>query len=110
MGKSRLKEFRKAYNYIRKRTKWMRYSDYRKCHIPLGSGITEAACKTIFTQRLKLSGMRWKKTGAQQILTLRTILLSNTWTVTYAMTLSTPEASLPLPYAVRPQKNQRKAA
>lgn len=110
MGKSRLKEFRKAYNYIRKRTKWMRYSDYRRCHIPLGSGITEAACKTIFTQRLKLSGMRWKKTGAQYILTLRTVLLSNTWTATYAMTLSTREASLPRPYAVGHAKNQRKAA
>jgi hypothetical protein len=110
MGKSRLKEFRKAYNYIRKRTKWMRYSEYRKCHIPLGSGITEAACKTLFTQRLKLSGMRWKKTGAQQILTLRAILLSNTWTATYAMTLATREASLPRPYAVGHSQNERKAA
>jgi hypothetical protein len=48
MGKSRRKEFRKAYNYILKRTKWMRYSEYRKCHIPLGSGITvyfRRACK-----------------------------------------------------------------
>jgi len=113
LGKTRLKEFRKAYNYIRKRTKWMRYSEYRNCHIPLGSGITEAACKTIFTQRLKLSGMRWKKAGAQQILTLRTILLSSTWTATYGMMLSTRKASLPLPYApyaVRQSKNNRKAA
>ena len=109
-GKTRREEFRKAYNYLRKRTKWMRYSEYRKCHIPLGSGITEAACKTIFTQRLKLSGMRWKKPGAQPILTLRTILLSNTWTATYAMMLSTREASLPLPYAAAHPENRRKAA
>ncbi len=110
MGKTRLQEFRKAYNYIRKRTKWMQYSEYKKCHIPLGSGITEAACKTVFTQRLKLSGMRWKKTGAQQILTLRTILLSNTWTATYTMALSTREASLPLPYAVGHLEHSRQAA
>jgi len=110
MGKTRREEFRKAYKYIRKRTKWMRYSEYKKCHIPLGSGITEAACKTIFTQRLKLSGMRWKKAGAQQILTLRTILLSNTWTATYAMMLSTREASLPLPYALGHSTNRRNAA
>ena len=73
MGKSRAEEFRKAYNYLRKRTPWMRYSEYKNRHIPLGSGITEAACKTIYTQRLKLSGMRWKPAGAQQILTLRTV-------------------------------------
>jgi len=99
LGKSRTKEFRKAYRYLRKRTKWMRYGDYKKRHIPLGSGITEAACKTIFTQRLKLSGMRWTKSGAQQILTLRTILLSRTWQATYAMSLATREQSLPRPYA-----------
>jgi hypothetical protein len=110
LGKTRLEEFRKAYKYIRKRTKWMRYSDYKKCHIPLGSGITEAACKTIFTQRLKLSGMRWKKAGAQQILTLRTILLSHTWTTTYAMMLSMRETSLPLSYALGHSKNRRNAA
>ncbi|MFO0902182.1 MAG: hypothetical protein U0939_04235 [Pirellulales bacterium] len=49
MGKSRTQEFRKAYNYLQKRTKWMRYSEYKKSHIPLGSGITEAACKTVYT-------------------------------------------------------------
>jgi len=27
--------------------------------------VTEAACKTVVTQRLKLSGMRWTKAGAQ---------------------------------------------
>jgi hypothetical protein len=24
--------------------------------LPIGSGVTEAACKTVYTQRLKLSG------------------------------------------------------
>jgi hypothetical protein len=110
MSKSRLKDFRKAYNYILRRTKWMRYYEYRKRHIPLGSGITEAACKTVFSERLKLSGMRWKKAGAQQILTLRTILLSNTWTATYAMALSTRDACLPAPYVVEHSKKHRKAA
>ncbi|MDB5311335.1 MAG: hypothetical protein JWO38_5537 [Gemmataceae bacterium] len=42
----------------------------------LGCGSTEAACKTSVTQRLKLSGMRWTKTGAQVILDLRMVLLS----------------------------------
>ena len=49
---------------------YMRYDEYRRLGIPLGSGVTEAGCKTVYTQRLKLSGMRWKKEGARHILQL----------------------------------------
>jgi hypothetical protein len=66
----------------------MRYSDYASVHIPLGSGVTEAACKTVFTQRLKNSGMRWSNDGAKTILTLRTILLSRSWSSTYSASLT----------------------
>ncbi len=69
MGRTRTEAYRKAYNYLRKRTKWMRYCEYKARHIPLGSGITEAACKTVYTQRLKLSGMRWKRAGISMSLT-----------------------------------------
>jgi hypothetical protein len=110
MGKSRAKEFRKAYNYIRKRTKWMRYRDYKERHIPLGSGITEAACKIIFTQRLKLSGMRWKPAGAQHILNIRTVLLSRIWRATYGVLLATRDASIPTAYELISQNTGRKAA
>ena len=79
----RKENFRKAYNYLRVRTKYMRYAAYKRVGIPCGSGITEAACKTIYTQRLKLSGMRWKKAGAQTILDLRVLLLSGVWTAAY---------------------------
>ena len=51
--------------------------------LPIGSGVTEAACKTIVAQRLKLSGMRWSKAGAQPILDLRVTLLSGIWAATY---------------------------
>ena len=80
MSKTRQQEFETAYNYIRSRTKYMQYATYSKRHFPIGSGVTEAACKTVFTQRLKLSGMRWKTATAQAILDLRTILLSGIWT------------------------------
>jgi hypothetical protein len=89
-GKAK-KEFGKAYQYLRKRTKYMRYAAYKKVGIPRGSGVTEAACKTIYTQRLKLSGMRWKKAGAQTILHLRVILLSDVWTEAYQRVLAKVE-------------------
>ena len=88
LGESRLEDFRKAYRYIQSRTSYLKYDDYRRQHIPIGSGVTEAACKTVFTQRLKLSGQRWSHDGAKRILTLRTILLSGTWESTYGASMS----------------------
>jgi hypothetical protein len=82
-----LVEFGKAYRYLRERMKCMRYAEYRRVGIPLGSGVTEAACKTVYTQRLKLSGMRWKKAGAQAILNLRVLELSGVWDAAYAHVL-----------------------
>ena len=87
LGKTRLENFYRAYRYIQSRTAYLKYHDYRRQHIPIGSGVTEAACKTVFTQRLKLSGQRWSHEGAKRILTLRTILLSGTWESTYRATL-----------------------
>jgi hypothetical protein len=84
----RLKEFRVAYKYLQERRQHMRYAEYRRVGMPIGSGVTEAACKTVYTQRLKLSGMRWKKAGAQTILTLRVILLSGVWSQVFEQVLN----------------------
>ena len=88
LPKTREKEFRTAYKYIRERTRFMRYAEYARVKIPLGSGVTEAACKTVVAQRLKLSGMRWTKAGAGVILDLRVILLSGLWTKAYRRILN----------------------
>jgi hypothetical protein len=61
----------------------MQYAEFRRRGLPIGSGVTEAACKTVFTQRLKLSGMRWSRVGAQTILNLRVALLSGLWDHVY---------------------------
>jgi hypothetical protein len=47
--------------------------------LPIGSGVTEAACKTVFSQRLKRSGMAWSVEGGQRIVDLRVIQLSGVW-------------------------------
>jgi hypothetical protein len=82
------KEFQKAYNYLRTRTTHLQYAEFRRQGLPIGSGVTEAACKTVFTQRLKLSGMRWSGPGAQTILNLRVLLLSGLWEDVYAATVN----------------------
>jgi hypothetical protein len=85
----RLGEFQRAYRYLQARRQHLRYAEYRRHGLPIGSGVTEAACKTVYTQRLKLSGMRWKKAGAQTILSLRVILLSGVWDQVYKRVLDT---------------------
>jgi hypothetical protein len=76
--------FTKAYRYLRQRMKYMKYAAYRRVGVPLGSGVTEAGCKTVYTERLKLSGMRWQRAGAQTILNLRVLQLSGVWDDAYA--------------------------
>ena len=85
----RAEAYQRAYNYLRARMKYMKYAAYRRLGVPLGSGVTEAACKTVYSQRLKLSGMRWQKSGAQAILNLRVLVLSGVWAEAYERVLHT---------------------
>jgi hypothetical protein len=110
LSKTRQAEFDRAYNYIRQRTKWMQYHEYARHKLPLGSGVTEAACKTLVSQRLKLSGMRWTKAGAQVILDLRGALLSGTWEAANRSTLSAMPQPQWLPPTVPPTKTLELAA
>jgi hypothetical protein len=57
----------------------MRQWHYRSQRLPIGSRITEAACKTVFAQRLKRSGMSWTIAGGQVLLDLCVIWLSSVW-------------------------------
>jgi hypothetical protein len=75
-------EFEKAKRYLHRYRKFMNYAEHRSHGSPIGSGIVESACKQIVTERLKLSGMRWSHAAARQILTLRSIFLSQTWDAT----------------------------
>ena len=57
----------------------MDYFTYLRQGLPIASGIIEATCKTLVTQRLTCSGMRWSISGGQAILSLRSIIQSNRW-------------------------------
>lgn len=48
--------------------------EYIENEWPIGSGVTEAACKMLVKQRLCCSGMRWKKQGAKLVLILRSLV------------------------------------
>ena len=106
----KLADFNRAYRYVRDRMRYMRYSDYRKLGIPLGSGVTEAGCKTVYTQRLKLSGMRWQSAGAQRILNLRVLRLSGVWDDAYQRVLRGIQQPQTRGQAAKAKSRAKKAA
>lgn len=58
----------------------MDYKKYRAIGAGLiGSGAIESAHRTVIQKRMKLSGQRWTKKGAQNMLNLRCVKLSGKW-------------------------------
>lgn len=94
-------DYEKAYRYLRSRTSKMDYRTYRHFRLPIGSGVTEAACKIVFTQRFKLSGMKWKLEGGSDILRLRIIALSRIWSKVRDRALATLPISKPITHTTQ---------
>ena len=89
--------------YFRGNRHRMGYADAKAKGVPIGSGIVEAACKTLVTERLKRSGMRWGARGGQAILTLRSLVQSrrfdHAWPLlakTYRTSVACPDNVVPL--------------
>jgi len=57
--------------YFEKHADRMRYPEFRRQHLFVGSGVIEAGCKTLIGSRCKQSGMTWTVRGANAILALR---------------------------------------
>lgn len=62
--------------YFRRNRHRMPYAEMAARNLPIGSGVVEAACKTL-SSRHKQSGMRWRTAGGQAIFTLRSLIQSN---------------------------------
>ncbi len=73
------KRLRIQLTYFRNQCHRMHYAQYLQEHLPIASGVIEASCKTLVTQRMKLSGMAWSAKGGQAILTLRSLIQSKRW-------------------------------
>lgn len=87
LSKAREEAFLDAYCFLRRNSRWMQYASYRRQGTPIGSGVTEAGCKTVFTQRLKRSGMSWRKESGQVIVDLRIARLSGVWSEVHGQNL-----------------------
>jgi hypothetical protein len=73
-------QLNEAITYFNNQKSRMKYAKHVEDGFPIGSGITESACKVIVKQRLCNSGMKWEKTGASVVLSLRCLTYSvNRW-------------------------------
>ena len=63
-------------DYFERNAERMRYPQFRRQHLFVGSGVIEAGCKTVIGSRLKQSGMFWTVRGANAIIALRSCQLN----------------------------------
>jgi len=98
----RRKRIGEVLGYFRGNRRRMRYAEARARNLPVDSGVVEAACKTLVTQRLKRSGMRWRNPGGQAILTLRGLVQSDRFDSGWKMLSETYRAEVGIPDTVLP--------
>lgn len=74
--KSGLEVIQKTLTYLDNNKHMMDYPAALNDNLPIGSGVTEAACKVLVKQRLGCAGMRWTSRAAHVVLQLRALSLT----------------------------------
>ena len=76
---ARVKELDAAITYVDRQLKAgrMEYAEAIEHNYPIGTGITEAAAKTVVGTRMKRAGARFSQHGGQAVMLFRTALLSS---------------------------------
>jgi len=72
-----LEDLTTAERYFKNNKEMMGYWRHISEGLPIGSGVTEAACKVLIKERLCKSGMRWKEEGAACVIALRALRMSD---------------------------------
>jgi len=73
LRESAREDLEKAIRYFRNQGGRMDYARRERAKLPIGSGVTEAACKTLVKMRLCRSGAKWREQGAALVLSLRAL-------------------------------------
>jgi hypothetical protein len=75
-GQSLREGLESAITYFRNQKHRMNYGYHTARCQPIGSGVTEAACKVLIKQRFCRSGARWKEAGASAVLSIRALKIT----------------------------------
>jgi hypothetical protein len=80
--------------YLRRNRRRIRYATRRRNGLPIGSGPTEGACKSVIMVRCKRSGQRWFESGLAPCLSLRALHLGERLRPSFVRRASARSASL----------------
>jgi hypothetical protein len=69
----------KTANYFDRNLPYMHYDTYLNNGWPIASGVIEGACRHFVKDRCELSGMRWERTGVENLLRLRAVAENDDW-------------------------------
>jgi hypothetical protein len=95
LDKATREALQSAETYYRNHLGHMDYAGWQRRNQPIGSGVTEAACKTLIKQRLCQSGMRWSIAASDALISLRALYLTpSRWDHFWLTHCSTSPSSL----------------
>lgn len=103
----RRQKIHQAVAYFREHRHRMPYARLRAQNLPIGSGVVEAACKTLVSARLKRSGMRWRQAGGQAILTFRALCQSERFDPAWSLLAAIYKRPVELPRKVIALRGRR---
>jgi hypothetical protein len=62
--------------YLDKYGGFLRYDEYLRAGLPISTGVIEGACRYLVKDRMEKTGARWKLSGAEAVLRLRSLRAS----------------------------------
>lgn len=68
-----------AARYLRNNADFMQYADYLAKGWPIATGVIEGACGFLVKDRMERAGMKWRPSGAQAVLNLRSVRVNDDW-------------------------------
>ncbi len=63
--------------YLLNHSNYLKYNDYLEKGYPVATGIIEGACRYLVKDRMDITGARWGLKGAEAVLKLRSVKISN---------------------------------
>ena len=76
---SKLDALERLSGYIERNREGIWYDEARAQDISIGSGSVDKAGDILICRRMKLRGMRWSKTGADAVLSIRILVYNREW-------------------------------
>jgi hypothetical protein len=79
LSQERATVVRRNREYFRTNQHRMRYDQFRRWRLPIGTGAVEGSCKFLVQSRFKRPGSRWSREGLAQMLALKLLRVNQRW-------------------------------